>query len=171
MNRRGVTLIEMLITVIIGSIAMLAFAVPFSAERIFWNKGKRQAEAQRDAQLALRAMARVGRESPGYTIETTTDSVRVKFTIGSKKCFDGFPVSLNPNKGQLFFNPGCEVLGGGVPLIDGVRSRLEEMTAEEIIANRLLRVRLRVSHRLETTDLRQPEDEILETEIFLRNGT
>ena len=68
MNRRGVTLIELLITIIIGAIAMLALAVPFSAERIFWLRGDTQAEAQRDAQLALRAMARVGRQSSCYEI-------------------------------------------------------------------------------------------------------
>ena len=39
MNRCGVTLIELLITTIIGSIAMLALAVPFSSERIFWLSG------------------------------------------------------------------------------------------------------------------------------------
>ena len=62
MNRRGVTLIELLITVMIGAIAMFALVPPFIAEGNFFRKGKRQTEAQRDAQMVLRAMARAVRE-------------------------------------------------------------------------------------------------------------
>ena len=60
-SRKGVTLIELLVTIVIGSIAMMALSVPFMSERIFWLSGDAQAESQRDAQMALRAMARVAR--------------------------------------------------------------------------------------------------------------
>lgn len=175
LTRRGVTLIELLMTIVIGSIAMFSLAPVLIAEGQLFRKGKRQTEAQRDAQMALRAMAWSGRESNGCNITIAPNSIRVEFTktdesgIPVRECFDGRPTSQTGN-GQLSFNPGCEVFGGGVVLIDGVRSRLVEMTATETINNRLLNLHVLVSHRLRTTDPYQ-EDEILDTELFLRNGT
>lgn len=181
MNRRGVTLIELLMTIIIGSIAVLAMWPPFVAERLLWNKGKRQTEAQRDAQMALRSMARFGRESrectctpssspPGSADACSTGNrivVRFRYPSSSPNCFIGRPSSQG-GSGEFFFNPGC-LDGDGILLIDGVRSRLEEMTATEVVDNRTLQIHLRVSHQLRTTDTRQ-EDEVLDTTLFLRNG-
>src|SRR3989338_3702824 len=167
MNRRGVTLIEVLMVIVISAIAMFALVPPFLAEGSLFRKGKRQTEAQRDAQMALRSMARFGRESTGYSLPPAPTSVTVRFTppVGGDNCFIGTPISQGGN-GQFVFNPGC---GDGqlILLIDGVRSRLEEMTATAIVPNKLLRVRLVVSHRLRgnpNPDPRQ-EDEVLDTTL------
>ena len=66
MNRRGVTLIEMLIALVISAIAMMALAVPLIAERAMVGSGKAQTEAQRDAEMVLRAIARAALGSDQY---------------------------------------------------------------------------------------------------------
>jgi len=177
MNRRGVTLIELLMTIVIGSIAMLAIWPPFVAERIFWNKGKRQTEAQRDAQMALRAIARDARQRTNYIVTLPPagpNSGAIGFLggpAGGGACFIGGPSAfILFGSGQLVERNGCD--GGPLKavLIDGVRSKVASFTVTPIIANRLVRLRLVVTHQLRTTDPRT-EQEILETEIYLRNGT
>ena len=155
-------------TVIIGSIAMLALWPPFVAERVFWNRGKRQTEAQRDAQMAMRAMARVARQSSTCDVYTSSNETDIAFTSPSSGggCFIGFVGGANA--GQLWLRATCDSANTTV-LIDGVRSRITNIAAEEVVNDRLVRVRVVVSHRLRTTDPRQ-EDEILETKLFLRNG-
>lgn len=172
--RRGVTLIELLMTIVIGSIAMLGMWPPFVAERVFWNKGKRQTEAQRDAQMGLRAIARVAREGNGWdslTLVNTPSFSRIDITTGTS-CgiwrIEGGP-ALPGGPGQLqMLNEACPP--NPRTLIDGVRSRVTNFRITTIVPNRLMRVHLEVSHRLRTSDPRT-EQEILETEIYLRNGT
>ena len=178
-SQRGVTLIEVLMVVVISAIAMFALVPPFIAEGSLFRKGKRQTEAQRDAQMALRAMARVGRESTDCVVSSPIPTnVVVRFAPpvggGGDDCFIGKPISQGGN-GSLILQQGCGT-EGQIILIEGTtlqgrRSWLEEMTAEEIVNNQLLRVRLVVSHRLRATTDPHEEDEILETTLFLRNGT
>ena len=176
MNRRGVTLIEALITIMIGSIAMLAFAVPFSAERIFWNKGKRQTEAQRDAQMAFRAIARRLRESNGYdpvTLLTGPAHGRIDFSetsCGTWRVQGGPALPGAPGQLQIL-NEAC--LGSDLILIDGNRSQVTSFAITEVVPNRLVRLHLEVNHHLlqSGADVSRQEHEILETELFLRNGT
>ena len=161
MSRRGVTLIELLIAVVIGSIAMFALAAPLIAEGQFFRKGKRQTEAQRDGQLVLRAMAFVAHESSGYT--PTADGVDF---LNTSVCGVN-PVSFHRHTDVL------EMHCGGAPptiLIDGGRSRVAGFTVTPVIANKLVRIRLDITHRLRTTDP-FTENELVETELFLRNGT
>ena len=171
MNRRGVTLIELLITVIIGSIAMLALAVPFSAERIFWLRGDTQAEAQRDAQLALRAIARVARQSTCYEIAGTNQvtlyagpRVTGACTGGINGCFRG-----GPTFGFQFQSyPGA---CGASPtiLLDGTRSQVTALsiTRPSAGSDRLVQFQLGVTNSRGT----RQSSEQLATEIFLRNAT
>ena len=169
MNRRGVTIIELLMTIIIGSIAVLAMWPPFVAERLLWNKGKRQTEAQRDAQMGLRAIARSGRESRSYEVTNPApDEIQVRFFKFIDECFIGTPTSQG-GIGRLVFNPGCEFGAAGIVLIDGVRSRVEEFIPSPVPGNpKLAQIHLVVSHRLRTTDNRS-ENEVLDTTLFLRN--
>ena len=71
-HRPGVTLIELLVTLIVSVIVVLTMTVPFMAERLFWGTGKRQTEAQRDAHLGMRAIARAARESKTFAGTTFT---------------------------------------------------------------------------------------------------
>jgi len=162
-------------TIVISSIAVLAMWPPFVAERVFWNKGKRQTEAQRDAQMAMRAMARVARQSNTSTVfnpsSPPSNFTEIEFLnpFGGSGCFTGFVGGAFA--GQLWLRETCESPNTTV-LIDGVRSRITSIAAEEVVDDRLLRVRVVVSHRLRggpNPDPRQ-EDEILETKLFLRNG-
>lgn len=172
-RRRGVSLIELLIVMIISSIAMMALAIPFADERLFWGVGKRQTESQRDAQVALRTMANEARESDTCQIlPAGATSAAVSFHdpfTGQGACFVGGPVVGGQLIWRAGIGTGCEGATVGV-LIDGVRSRVVQMTATEIVDNQLVRVLVQVAHRLRTTDPRQ-QDELLETQFYLRNGT
>ena len=161
MNRRGVTLIEVLVTVVIGAIAMFALAAPLLAQGSFFRKGKRQTEAQRDAQVVLRAMGVAAREGTGYS----TASGRVDF-LNTSVCGTN-PVRFELHAGGVFH---MHCAGNTVTLIDGVRSQVTSFTATPVVSNKLVRIQLGVSHRLRTTDP-STENETLETELFLRNGT
>lgn len=160
MNRRGITLIEVLITVIIGSIAMLALTIPYSMEPLFWGQGKRQTEAQRDAHMVLRAMARVARESAGYTIAAGG----VTFN-GAPTCGGGSATfELHPS-GEFHQHCGANT----AILIDGVRSKVASFTPTQIIANKLVQITLTVTHQLRATDPRT-QSETLGTQLYLRNA-
>ena len=160
MNRRGVTLIELLMAIVIGTIAFFALAMPFIAERSFWNSGRRQAEAQRDAQMGLRAMARVARQSTSYAV--SQGGAQVAFTPpsgGSPSCFRGGPAF--GNQLLLFANTTCT--GSPLVLIDGNRSRVTSLIMTSITPNRLVQVQLQVTHQNQRTEL-------LATNLFLRNA-
>lgn len=172
MNRRGVTLIEVLMAVVISAIAMFALVPPFIAEGSFFRKGRRQTEAQRDAQVALRALARTARQSGFYQIAGVAGSNTVTF-------YDKAPaqggVILGCFQGGLAFGSQFQMdaaacTAASPALIDGSRSRVQSFTATQVIPNKLVRLRLDVAHRLRPTDP-TPENEVLETELFLRNGT
>ena len=170
-SRRGVTLIEVLIAVVISAIAMFALVPPFLAEGNLFRKGKRQTEAQRDAQMALRAMARVGRSGLEAPV---IGSNRVGFTVPCTLFGVGAPLTARvvflSSNGQLQMTNFC--LGSGVTstLIDGTRSRVTSFTSTAIIPNKLVHVQLQVTHSLTATDP-QSELETLDTELFLRNAT
>ena len=159
MNRRGFTIIELLMAVVIGAIAMMALAIPFIAERSFFGTGKRQTEAQRDAQMALRALARTARMSTTYDASVPG---QLSFTVPS--CGTSI---FERHAGGEFHLHGCS---GDLVLIDGVRSRVASFTVTPIIANKLVRVQLQMTNRLSATDPRQ-RSELLVTELFLRNAT
>src|SRR3989338_6543618 len=93
-SRRGVTLIEVLMVVVISAIAMFALVPPFLAEGSLFRKGKRQTEAQRDAQMALRAMGFAARESNSAEVTSGATFTQVRFnsTVSPTPsvCFRGF---------------------------------------------------------------------------------
>ncbi len=158
-STRGVTLIELMMTLVIGSIAFFAVAVPFVAERSFSASGRRQTEAQRDAQLALRAMARVARQSTSYAI--AAGGAQITFSApggGSPSCFRGGPSFGN----QLQrYSAACGT-GSAAILIDGNRSRVTSLAMISITGN-LVRAQVQVTHQNQRT-------ETLATNLFLRNA-
>ena len=170
MNRRAVTLIELLITIVIGSIAMFALAVPFSAERIFWLSGRARTEAQRDAQLALRAMARVARQSACYDIVGADQvtlyagpRVGLACTGATNGCFRRVGNQFESYSGTL-----CTGVSPAL-VIDGGRS---QVTALSIIrsaagSDRLVQAQLTVRN---TAGSQQQTEQLL-TELYLRNAT
>ena len=157
---QGFTLIELLITMVIGTIAMFALAPPFIAERRFLAIGRRQTEAQRDAQVALRAIARAARGSNTYAI--AAGGAKITFTPfggGASPCFQGGPSFSS----QLQWFSNC---GSGSPtlLIDGNRSKVSSLVMTPITVNKVVRVLLLVTYENQRTEL-------LETDLFLRNAT
>ena len=176
-TQKGVTLIELLMVIVISAIAMMALAVPLVAERAFLGSGQAQAESQRDGEMALRAMAHGARQSSACNITPLgATNTQVQF-VGGLRCFKGGPDYPAAGGGELhLFDESCTGSGGIAILIDGNRSKVEEMTVSEPINNKLVRVHLRVSHRpinlppvLDNAE--RVEDEVLDTEIFLRNGS
>ena len=170
-SARGVTLIELLVTIIIGTIAMMALSVPFMSERIFWLSGDAQAESQRDAQMGLRAIARVARESTQYNPFSGSSGWFASPSAGVT-CFDRGPGPAF-NSLYMYTNNGLGgCLGAPIVLIDGNapithRSQVQAFSMTETVDNKLVRVHLDVLH---TRGSRQ-ENEVVDTDIFLRNGT
>ena len=175
----GVTLIELLITMVIGLIAFLALAPSFIAERRFWIAGNAQAESQRDAQMALRAVARQARQSlpffgptplSPYQIVSAGPTGAIIFAppSGGTVCFAAGPAKGNQ---LIMMTGGCGVgPANQTILIDGVRSKVVEFSLAEIVPRKLVYVKIQVSHQpiLTSTRIR---NEVLETELFLRIGT
>lgn len=162
MTRHGVTLIEVLITLVIGSIAMFALAAPFVAERSFWGTGQRQTEAQRDAQLALRAIARAIREgsTPSLAPGNPPDAT-LTFNVPCGAGVANVTFSGGPSfGGQLQMIDSCS--GVTSTLIDGVRSRVTDLLFTGV-STKLVRVQIDVTHQ-------NQEHEFLVTELFLRNA-
>ena len=162
MNSRGFTLIEMLMVFVIGSISMMALALPFVAERSFWGVGKRQTEAQRDAQLALRAIAHAARQDKTYSIGNNGASLQLINAAGANAgCFRGGPSFSS----QLQWYPATCGTGTPTLLIDGnaKRSRVTNLAFTTVTANKLVQIQLTVTYN-------NRENEVLTTELFLRNG-
>ncbi len=166
MNRRGVTIIELLMALVVGAIAFFALAVPLVAERSFWGSGKRQAEAQRDAQIALRALARVARQSLSYAVTGGGNQITFTFKnssgVTTTSCFQG---------GQAFGNQlqryttACGA-GSATVLIDGAKSRVTSLVITPIAPN-LVRVQLQVTQQLSAQNQRNA---LMVTDLFLRNA-
>ena len=164
MNQRGFTLVELLITIVIASIAMMALAVPFVAERTSFLSGRAQAEAQRDAEICLRAIARVAREGIAYD---ATVPGRLSFTVPCGPSPTTGTATFELHDGGLFHLHDCT--GNEVTLIDGVRSQIANFTATNV-TSKLVRIHLECAHASPLSSGRV-ENEVLDTEIFLRNGT
>ena len=157
MSRRGVTLIELLIALVISAIAFFALAMPFIAERSFWLSGNRQTEAQRDAQIAMRAIARVARASSSYAI--ANGGAKITFTVpGSTPCFQGGPAF--GSQLQLFTTCGTPP---PALLIDGNRSKVTSLVMTAV-NTKLVRVQLQVTYQ-------NQKNELLVTNLLLRNAS
>ena len=166
-NKRGVTLIELLMVIIIGAIAFMALAVPFIAERAMNLSGQAQAEAQRDGQMVMRAIARAAREGTqfaGGSFTVTCPGPDNEF--GTPDDFTGTRQFIRIGA-QLSLQDTCT--GQTTMLIDGVRSRVATFTMTEPIDDRLVRVQLVIQHEPRVGGGRI-RVETMETEVHLRNG-
>ena len=157
-NARGATLVELLIVAIISSIAMLALVAPFVAERRVSIGGRRQTEAQRDAQIGLRAMARAARESSSY-IRPAANNVTFTDTTGGAPCTRQFQQVVTAGNSQLVLTDGC---AGTVVTLIGGRSQVSIFNVD-VVNTRLVRVQLGVTHETQGS-------ETVQTELYLRNA-
>lgn len=165
-NQKGVTLIEILIVAIIGAIALIALAVPFMAERRFSGLGKSQVEAQRDAQLVTRAIARIARESSVFSITGSAGDQTLVFTTpcGSVSFRGGSAFNNGgPNTGQLIRTDNCVAPAATSVLIDGVRSKVTNFTATSVTLNKMVDLQIDIQYQ-------NQRSELLQTRIYLRNG-
>ena len=156
-KRSGVTLIELLIVIILSSITVLAMAVPFVMERQFWAQGRSQTESQRDAQLALRGIARVARESGCYLIDG--DGSGVTFYTDDTCATCTAYVDGDIGAGTLTIARNC---GAPYAVIDGVRSSVFGFAVNAVTASEVS-FQIDVQHQ-------NRNDETLVTEIYLRNA-
>lgn len=144
--------------IVISTIAMMALAAPFVAERRFWLLGTAQSESQRDAQVGLRAIARRARQGSSYAIGMSGAQIGFTTPTGSV-CYQGGPVF--GNQLRLFTTLNCT--GAYTALIDGNRSQVTTFTTASI-SSRIVQVQLAVQYN-------NSESESLITEIYLRNAT
>lgn len=157
-HERGVTLVELMVTMVLGAIVLLAAVMPFIAERSFWAAGRRQAEAQRDAQMAMRALAHMARQGQGYAVAPTGDSITVNFTGCNRQFQRG---GADPH--QLLMVDNCVAPSKTTTLIDGVKSQVTQLVFTPVVANKLVTIQLQVTHE-------NQKNETLQTNLFLRNA-
>ena len=155
----GVTLVELLVTLLIAGIAFFGLAVPFFSERSFWRQGERQTEAQRNAQVGLRALARSARSSSQYILAGGSITFNVVCPDGVTPGTQQFIGTPGPG-GQFQLVDSCS--DQTVTFIDGNRSQVTGWQATAV-TSRLVRVRMQVTQKGE-------KNELLETEIYLRNA-
>lgn len=162
-SRRGFTLVEGLMAVIISAIALMTLAVPFLAQQRLWRQGWTQSEAQRDAQIVMRSIARSARQASAVAVSTVSGYERVDLTVpsGSGNCTVTFEGGAALNGGQLRKIDGCDS-NTQTLLIDGVRSRVGTFSPTRLGNGTLLSVDIDVI----TED---QENEPLSTTVFLRN--
>ncbi len=151
-NERGFSLIELLVTMIIASIALFATAVPLMAERSFWQRGKRQVEAQRDAHLMMRAVARAARQSNDSNV--TGNVLTLTAACGTH--------TFQTAGSQFQITNNCVVPSETTTLIDGTKSVVTQFVPT-IISSKIVKIELQITRENRAT-------EQLETQIFLRNA-
>ena len=152
--KKGFTIIELLLAVAISSIAMFGLTVCFVAERTYAVSARSQAESQRDAEVVLRAIARAVRESKQYngggsfSVDCPGGGTGTRqFTLAG---------------GVLRMSDSCIPMNA--PLIDGVltQSQVTSFTITQVTPS-LVQIQIDVLHR-------NRENELLVTEVFLRNA-
>jgi prepilin-type N-terminal cleavage/methylation domain-containing protein len=149
--RSGVTLIEVLVTIIIGSIAMLAMAGPFVIERSMWSSGRDKTTAQREAQLALRAIGSLARESGRYEVAVKELKLYSPDKLNCQAAFAWDSVQQS----MLWKRP-CGAAGNAL-----IKSGVTGFSVQAI-NNQLFGVQIQVQSG--------NEQETLVTEFFLRNA-
>lgn len=161
-NRQGVTLVELMVAVVISVIAILAAAMPFIAERSFWGRGRRQVEAQRDAQMALHSMARYAHQSEEYEVNGAGN--RITFHYPNTVCASTRIFRLGGiSNDQFLLEDNCASPAQTTVLIDGNRSEVTNLLFTAI-NERLIGVRIEVTHK-------NQQNELLQTELYLRNAS
>ena len=156
-SKRGFTFIELIITIVISAIAMMALSAPFVAERRFWLLGTARSESQRDAQIVLRSMARAVRASNLYAGNGVFNVTCPGGSASTRQFLRG--------GNQLQFVDNCPG-GQTITWIDGNRSQVTNFTITAL-TSRLVQVRLDVTYNSGTSN----QSESLITEILLRNAT
>jgi prepilin-type N-terminal cleavage/methylation domain-containing protein len=84
-TQKGITLIELMVTLVILSIIILGLVVFFTGGVRSWITGQYQLEAQRNARQAMESMVREIRH--GKIVEDTSDSISIVF----RTPFNGSP--------------------------------------------------------------------------------
>ena len=162
--------------VIISTFALIGVSLILVKGIVASGAGTRQAGSQQDAQLALRGIARVARESKNYVVNTPNDvtffappQVVDSLTHGGGAgafCLGWQIRSVGQILELSFVGAGCPI--SPPPWIDGNRSKVAQFTVTGVSAQ-IVRIHLDVTHQLGANDPRQ-EMETLNTEIYLRNA-
>ena len=158
-NQQGVTLIELLIVMFLSIIALMAATTPFVGERSFWGTGSRQAEAQRSAQVVLRAIARVARQSTSFTLAANQITFTSICSSGSTntRIFK----TAGTGNSQFQFVDNCVAPALTVTLVDGAKSKVTQFTPTSI-NTKLVDIQLQIQQE-------NQQSELLQTELYLRN--
>ena len=171
-SQRGMTFIELIIAIVISVIALFGLAPLLISGTTSVGTGKRRAEAGRDTEMVIRAMARKAREAKNATIASPTDITFISPTAPvATPCGWRF---RSPSAGQLSMTDTCTAGSQPVVLIDNVRSQvlIFVVTATSIVKGktRLVNVNLTVAHQLRTTAGQRQNNETFQTDLYLRNA-
>ena len=155
----GFTLVEMLVTILMSALVFFSLAMLLSTAQSFRGSGENQTEAQRDASLVLKTMARIARQSTSYTI--SLNGAKVTFTSGAcSPSFQGGP-TIGPGGGQVQMSDGCSTLATTL-LIDGAWSRATQFQMT-VVSSKVVHARVQITYQ-------GRQNELLETDLFLRNA-
>lgn len=78
-NKKGFSLIELMVVVVVLSLVILGLVVFFTGGARSWISGQNQLSAQRNARQAMDRMVREIREGNGFTIGTDNESITINY--------------------------------------------------------------------------------------------
>ena len=156
----GVTLVEMLLTILMSTMVFLSLTMLLSTAQAVRGSGENQSEAQRDASLVLGTMARIARQSRGYTISLSGSKITFTSSGACSPSFQGGP-AFGVGGGQVQMSDGCSTPTTTL-LIDGAWSRATQFQLTFVSAS--------VVHAKVQVTYRGRQNELLETDLFLRNA-
>jgi prepilin-type N-terminal cleavage/methylation domain-containing protein len=110
MDRKGLTLIELMVAVVILSIFVLFVGMILTSSWKFWNSGWEQVEVQRDASYAFSRIERIVRSGDGVSGGGSSLQVTTGATIHT--------FQLSGNTLRLIIGGNTEDLASGVQNVD-----------------------------------------------------
>ena len=163
-TQKGLTLIELMITLAVLSIIILGLVVFFTGGVRSWITGQYQLEAQRNARQAMESMVREIRH--GETVDDSSTPILIVF----KTPFNGSPeinYHLNIGTGILYRNDNPiidDVLSLNFTYLDNIDNEIE--TSDPDFSNKVSKIHIKLQVDV---DKDNNPDITLNSDIDLRN--
>ena len=160
-NRRGFSLIELMIVVTILSLMVLGLVTFFSGGARSWISGQSQLKAQREARIAMDSMVKEIREGKNVVIGSYENGVTISYpaVLGKEDVtFELIGSSVKRNNANILID---NVPGGGlfITYFDDEGTQVDPPTTAS---------KLRIDLQVDVDGDTEP-DIVIETEVNLRN--